>query len=95
MVRAAWLGGWIASCTCKNRRVDHPRVREHLGAEEIAGNIPSNAVGVGSYMIIIELDKEHASGPPLLNMCNHPPHVVIAAATPVSVAALRDPKGLP
>ena len=78
----------IATYTGKNGRINDPRVCEQLSTETIAGNIPPDAVGIVSYMIIIELDKEHASRPEFLDMSNGPPHVVIAAATPVPIAPL-------
>ena len=46
----------IATCTRENRRINDPGVCEQLSTEAIAGNIPPDAVGIVSYMIIIELD---------------------------------------
>jgi len=46
----------IATGTRENRRINDPRVCEQLSTEAIAGNIPPDAVGIVSDMIIIELD---------------------------------------
>src|SRR5262245_56682140 len=85
----------IATGTRENRRINDPRVCEQLSTEAIARNIPPDAVGIVSNMIIIELDKKYASRPEFLDMGNGPPHVVITAAIPiVPFAPLSDPKGL-